>query len=332
MDQQAAAVDVPQEVVAQARALAGPLDDAGDIGHDEGHALVHIHHAQVGVQGGEVVVGDFGVDLGHHAQQGALSHVGEAHQSHVRQQLQLQHHVVALAGQARLGKAGHLTGGGGEMLVAPAAPAALAQHKGLVVGHILDDLAGFGVPDQGAPGHADGQTLAVLAAFAAALAVYTVGRHIFALIAEVHQRGHIVVHPDDDAAAVAAVAAVGAACGDVFFPVKGDGSVAAVSGPDGDAGLINKSICHIVTSSERIRFYLTHFTGKTPSRQDASASLTTTLFFRESAKKACKTGSDVISYHGVNRAVLCRRGPERVGRRIHDGTNAYINRRKYPWI
>lgn len=66
------------------------------------------------------------------------------------------------------------------------------------------------------PGHADGQALAVLAAFAAALAVYTVGRHIFALIAEVHQRGHIVVHPDDDAAAVAAVTAVGAACGDVF--------------------------------------------------------------------------------------------------------------------
>jgi hypothetical protein len=55
-------------------------------------------------------------------------------------------------------------------------------------------------------------------------------------------------------------------------------------------------------------------------------------FFRESTKKACKTGSDVISYHGVKRAVLCRRCPERVGRRIHDGTNAYINRRKYPWI
>ena len=147
------------------------------------------------------------------------------------------------------------------MLVAPAAPAALAQHKGLVVGHILDDLAGFGVPDQGAPGHTDGQTLAVLAAFAAALTVYTVGRHIFALIAEVHQRGHVVVHPD-------AVAAVGAACGNIFFPVEGDGSVAAVSGPDGDAGLINESICHIVTSSERIRFYLIHFTGKTPPRQD----------------------------------------------------------------
>ena len=124
----------------------------------------------------------------------------------------------------------------------------------------------------------------------------------------------------------------GIACGDVFFPVKGNGSVAAAAGPDGDAGLINESICHIVTSSERIHFHFTHSTGKTPPRQDAPASLTTTLFFRESAKNACKTGSDVISYHGVKRAVLCRRGPERVGRRTHDGTNAYINRRKYPWI
>ena len=37
MDQQPAPVDVPQEVVAQTGALGGPLDDAGDVGHDEGH-------------------------------------------------------------------------------------------------------------------------------------------------------------------------------------------------------------------------------------------------------------------------------------------------------
>ena len=64
MDQQAAAVHVPQEVVAQAGALAGALDDAGDVRHDEADAVLHPHHAQVGEQGGEVVVGDLGLGLG----------------------------------------------------------------------------------------------------------------------------------------------------------------------------------------------------------------------------------------------------------------------------
>ena len=256
MHQQTAAVDMPQEIVAQACALAGALNDAGDIRHDKGHALVHIHHAQVGIQGGKVVVGDFGMGLGYHTQKGALSHVGEAHQSHVRQQLQLQHHIVALAGKACLGKAGYLAGRGGEVLVAPAAPTALAQDKGLAVGHVLDDLAGLCVPDQGAPGNTDGQALAILAAFAASLAVHAVTGHIFALIAEVHQRGHVVVHPDDDTAAVAAVAAVRTARGNILFPVEGHCAIAAVTGPDGNTGLINKSVCHIVTSFAKIRFIL----------------------------------------------------------------------------
>ena len=48
MDQQTAAVDVPEEVMAQAGALGGAFDDAGDVRHDEGDALVHIDDAQVG--------------------------------------------------------------------------------------------------------------------------------------------------------------------------------------------------------------------------------------------------------------------------------------------
>ena len=43
--QQAAAVDVPQEIVTQAGAFGGALDDAGDIRHDEADALLHIDDA-----------------------------------------------------------------------------------------------------------------------------------------------------------------------------------------------------------------------------------------------------------------------------------------------
>ena len=119
-----------QEVVAQAGAVGGALDDAGDIGHDEGDPLLHINHPQIGEQSGEVVVGDLGLGPADHAEQGGLAHVGKAHQPHIGQQLQLQHNLPALTGQAGLGKAGDLAGGGGKVLVAPAAPAAPAQDKG----------------------------------------------------------------------------------------------------------------------------------------------------------------------------------------------------------
>ena len=63
VDEQAAAVDVAQEVVAEARALSRTLDDAGNVGHDEGNALVNVHDAEVGVEGGEVIVCDLGTRL-----------------------------------------------------------------------------------------------------------------------------------------------------------------------------------------------------------------------------------------------------------------------------
>ena len=191
-----------------------------------------------------MIVGDLGLGPADHRQQGGLAHIGEAHQTHVGQQLQLQHHVPALPGQTRLGKAGHLTGGGGKVLVAPAAPAALAQNEGLLVRHVLDDLPGLRVPDDGAPGHPQDQVGPVLAGAALALAVHAVFGHILALIAKIHQGGHVVVHRDHHVAAPAAVAAVRAAGGHIFLPVKGDHAVAAVAGTDGDARGIYKRRCH----------------------------------------------------------------------------------------
>ena len=245
MDEEAAAVDVAEEVVAEAGALAGALDDAGDVRHHEADALLHPDDAEIGVEGGEVVVRDLGLGLGDHAEEGGLAHVGEADEAHVRKELQLQDDIVALAGEARLGEAGDLAGGGGEMHIAPAAPASLTEDVGLGGGHILDDLAGLGVPHQGAPGDPDHEVLAVLAGFPGALAVHAVGGHVFALVAEVHQGGHVVIHLQDDAAAPAAVAAVRAAGGHVFLPVEGHDAVTAVAGLHGDPGLVDERACHI---------------------------------------------------------------------------------------
>ena len=103
--------------------------------------------------------------------QSGFTHIGKAYQSHVRQQLQLQNYIPFLTLAAGLGKPGDLTGGGGVVAVAPAAPAALGDDEILAGGHVHDDLIGLGIPDHGASGHADDEVFAVFASAAAALAV-----------------------------------------------------------------------------------------------------------------------------------------------------------------
>ena len=244
VDQQPAAVDMPQEIVAQSRAFTGALDDAGDVRQHERGALRHVNHTQIGGERGEVIVRDLRPGPGDGGEQRGFAHVGETHQTHVRQQLQLQDQVAALSGTARLRKAGDLPGRRGEVLVAPAAPAASGHGEGLVAGHIGHDAAGLPIPHQGAPGNLDVHGLAVLAGAALVLAVGAVAGGEFPLIAEIHQRGHVVVHHHHHVAAPAAVAAVRAAGRHEFFPVKGHGAVAALAGLDGDSHLVHKSCTH----------------------------------------------------------------------------------------
>ena len=66
MDEQPAALHVAQELVPQAHALPGALDEAGDVRHDKGLALGHGDHPQHRGEGGEVVVGDVGLGLADH--------------------------------------------------------------------------------------------------------------------------------------------------------------------------------------------------------------------------------------------------------------------------
>ena len=134
-------------------ALAGALDDAGDVRHDEADALVHIDHAQIGVQGGEVVVGDLGLGLGDHAESSVdLPTLGKptsptsasSFSSSTTSRLSPGRPALAKRGTCRVGVAKC-------WLPQPPRPP-LAQHEGLVVGHVLDDLAGLGVPHHACPG------------------------------------------------------------------------------------------------------------------------------------------------------------------------------------
>ena len=244
MHQQTAAVDVAQEVVTESRAVARALDDARDVRHDEGCALRHVHDAEVGEERRKVVVCDLRVRLGHHRQQRALAHVREADETHIRQQLQLEQDRVALTRQTGLGKARHLPRRGGKVLVAPAAAPAARRHKRLARGHIVHDRAAVGIAQQRAARHTDAQTLAHAAGAALVLTVGAVGGHVFALVAKIHERGHVVVHLEDDVAAASAVAAVRAAGSHVFLAVEGHRAVAAVACTHGDGHFINKWRSH----------------------------------------------------------------------------------------
>ena len=95
MDDGVGLPDVGQELVAKARALAGTLHQTRDIHEldDSGGlfvGLVHLgqlvqplvghgHHAHVGVDGAEGVVGALGAGVGDGVKQGRFAHIGQTH-------------------------------------------------------------------------------------------------------------------------------------------------------------------------------------------------------------------------------------------------------------
>ena len=158
---------------------------------------------------------------------------------------------MLLARESRLREARDLARRRCEMLVAPAAAAAAAEDIVLAVRHVLDDLVRLRVAHDRPARNLDDQVGPALTLAAAALAVLAVRRGVFPLVAEVHQRGQIVVHAKDDAAAVPAVAAVGAAGRDVFLAVKRDRAVAAVPGLDVNFCFIDKHGVPLLSSRNR---------------------------------------------------------------------------------
>ena len=145
MNEQTAAVYVPQKIVAETRTLGRTLDYAGDIGHDEGAAFVYIYDAEVGEQRREMIVCDLRVRLAYDRQQGRLAHIGEADQTYGGQKLELERDIVSLARKTGLCKTGDLPCGRCKMLVAPAALAAVRGDEGLAVGHVVHYAAGLGI-------------------------------------------------------------------------------------------------------------------------------------------------------------------------------------------
>ena len=244
MDEETAPVDVAEKIVAETRALACALDDAGNVRQHEGSALGNIDDAEIGGEGRKMIVRDLRPRAGNAREQRGFADVRETDKSDVRKQFKLQNKLMALAGHTGLGKARHLTRRRGEMLVAPAAAPAPCGDERLARRHIGHDAAGGLVAHKRAARHADRDVRTVLAGAAFVETVFSVGCGKLALIAEIHQRGHMIVHNEDDVAAAPTVAAVRPACRDKLFAVEGDGAVAAFAGVYADGDFIYKSVAH----------------------------------------------------------------------------------------
>ena len=239
--QDAGPLDMAEELVAEALALAGPLDQARDVGDDEFGAGVEPHDAEVGLEGGERVVGDLGLGRGDGGDQRRLADVREPHEGHIGDQLQLEPQPALLAHLALLGERRRPAPVRQEPGVAPPASAAGRGHPAVAFVHEVGEHLPARAPHHGALGNRNDQVAARRAVALLAHAVGAVGRPPMRVVLEAEQRSDVAVGHQPDVATLAAVAAVGPALGDVRLAPERNRARAAVTTLDVQPTLVDET-------------------------------------------------------------------------------------------
>ena len=239
VDQHDAAFHVAQEVQAEPLAAAGAGNQPGHVGH---HVLgfAGLHDAQVRGERRERVVRDLRPGRGHGRDQRGLACVGEANQARVGHGLQFQDQGVLGARFAAQGESGGPAPRRGKGRVAEPAPAALRGHEpGPGADQVGEHLAVRRL-DHGAVGDGHDQVRPVGAAAVRSRALLAVARAAHRPAVQVEQRGHARVHLENDVAAAASVAAVGAAERLELLPVHRRAAVPAVTRLHLDGDVVGK--------------------------------------------------------------------------------------------
>ena len=83
MDDHFGPFNMAQELVSQTDSFGSTFDQSGDIRNDEAAGSFQIHHAQIRIQGCEMIVGDLRSGIGHSGQEGRFAYIGESHQSYI---------------------------------------------------------------------------------------------------------------------------------------------------------------------------------------------------------------------------------------------------------
>ena len=233
VDDRLAALDVAQEVEAEATPLGGALDQAGHVGDGVGHVARH-DDAEIRHERGERVVGDLRPcprDRGHER---GFPRRREADEADVRDDLQLQLDEAFLALLAEQREAWGLARGRREGRVAEAAATALGDDELVAwMGQVGEHLARLGVGDDRSRRDRKHDGLAARAVLEVALAWLAVGGLAHRLAVVLDERRQRVVDAQRDRPTLAAVAAVGAAERLELLAVDGGAAVPAVAGLDG---------------------------------------------------------------------------------------------------
>ena len=234
MHDERSALDMAKEFVAQALALVRAFDKTRNVSHDE-VVLVALHNAQVRNERGERIVGDFGAGGAHACDERAFARRRHANERGVGHELHLELDPAFLRGFAQLGERGGAARGGHEMDVAATAVAAFRNNDALaIVRKVGDKLAGFlflfrVFVYHRAHGNFQNKIVArgAVHAFAHAVGAARCLEVVFEAVVE--QRRNRLVGLEHDVAAVAAVAAVGAALGNMSLTAEAQAARAAVT-------------------------------------------------------------------------------------------------------
>ena len=217
------------------------FDQAWNVGDDEAVVVDH-HRAELGLEGGEGVIRDLRLGSGDGGKKGGFAGIGQTDQAGVRKQLEPKPDPALLALLAGLGEAGRLVGRGLEARIALTTASAFHQDDRSVrlfkIGQ--QGLTIFG-KDLRPLWQVEKNIRAGRAGPVAAHAVGAAFGFEMLLVAKVDQGVQAFVDARDHATAVAAVAAIGAAAGNVFFTTEADAASTAVAGFDVDLGLIEET-------------------------------------------------------------------------------------------
>jgi len=234
VEEDAGALDVAEELGAETGAKVGALDESGHVGDDVG-LLIGLFadgdDAEVGLEGGEGVVGDFGFGGGDAGDECGLAGVRVAYEADVGEEFQFETIGALFAGAAHFVFAGGLVDGGGEVLVATTAASALGDDDAFVgLGEVVNELAGFLVVQSGTDGDLEGDGFSIESGAVGSEAVLATLGLVLGVIAEMDE-GVVALRGDhDDVAAASAVAAGGTAAGNELFAAEGHAAIAAVAG------------------------------------------------------------------------------------------------------
>ena len=241
VEQQPRALDVAEEAVADAGAFGGALDQAGDVGEHELAALV-ADNAELRPERRERIIANLGRRVADRIEEGRLAGIGQAEEADVGKQLQAQPDPHFLAGIAGLVLARGAVGRG--LVAGVAAPA----HAALEEGDALADLGEVGKQravlvigeDLGADRNLDDEIVTAGAGSVRARPAFAAWGPEMLGVAEVDQRIEAGDCLENDIAALAAVAAVGAAELDEFLAAEADGTGAAGARADENLGLVEE--------------------------------------------------------------------------------------------